>query len=100
MGGKFVRENRSIGRVVQVYVSPRCGSQFLFILTQGVALLRIACPGLGMSRPVGAHFDNSHENACHMGFEYESVKKRVSFQGGFADKKPQKPTSSPMNYEC
>jgi hypothetical protein len=35
-----------------------------------------------------------------MGFEYESVKKRVSFQGGFADKKPQKPTSSPMNYEC
>ena len=60
-------------RVVPVYVSPCQGSQFLFILTQGVAFLRIACPGLGMSRPVGAHFSISHENACHMRFEYESV---------------------------
>ncbi len=75
-------------RVVQAYVSPCQGSKFFFMPTQGGAILRTACPGLGMSRPVGANFNISHENACHMGFEYEIDEFSVWFRGDFAVEKP------------
>jgi hypothetical protein len=67
-------------RVVQAYVSPCQGSKFFFMPTQGGAILRTACPGLGMSRPVGANFSKTNTEsrfvrfgiygACHMVFEF------------------------------
>ena len=80
-------------RVVQAYVSP-CQAPNFFMPTQGGAILRTACPGLGMSRPVGANFNISHENACHMGFEYEIDEFSVWLEVILRSKSPANPNAN------
>jgi hypothetical protein len=43
--------------------------------TQGGAILRTACPGLVCHAPLGLISTCLKKWACHMAFEYESVKK-------------------------